>query len=452
MKHRRVVVGLGITGLSVMRWLKSKNLDFAAYDTRDKSVLTDAVNREFSQVAFYFGEEQGNLLEQAEEIYLSPGIALNDPILKGVDTQQTAISGDLDIFMQHAKAPVVAITGSNAKSTVTTLVALMAEAAGLNVAVGGNLGTPMLELLNSEVDLYVLELSSFQLERSAALNTRVACILNISPDHLDHHGSMIKYLAAKQHVYRGADIVVYNRDDQQTYPLHTEAGVEQRSFGATAAEGAYYIDDTGSVPLLSCDNLAVLSLEEIKLAGKHNLLNIMAAMEIGAALGFAQQSMLEVARQFRGLPHRCEFVAELDGVRYINDSKATNVGAALAALKGVQAGGRGKIILLAGGDAKSADFADFGMQVAALHCDLVLIGRDAKTIASSLQKGTAFYFSSDLQQAVLRASEIAESGDTVLLAPACASFDMFENYQQRGDVFKDAVNKLSLTLQQRGEC
>ena len=438
----RVVVGLGLTGLSTMRFLKKMGLPFVAFDTRDNFLLPENLKQDFSTDDFCDSNSQISALASAEEIYLSPGIGLDDPLLKQASTQ-ARITGDLDLFMTHVNAPVVAITGSNAKSTVTTLLGEMANATKLNVGVGGNLGEPMLDLIAPERDLYVLELSSFQLERAATFNFKVACILNISEDHLDRHGSMMQYYQVKQRVYNGAEIQVFNRDDKLTFPL-VRVATKQVSFGTKVqAVDDFSIQNIDGLPAIVRRGEPLISSGELKLAGQHNLMNVMAALVIGEALGWPIELMLNTAKSFKGLPHRCEYVATIEAVTYINDSKATNVGASIAALQGLEDTTEGKIILIAGGETKAADFSGFAHEVERLGCELILLGAGAKEIYSTMNKSLDCTIVESMQAAVLLAKSHAQGGDVVLLSPACASFDMFKNYQQRGEVFKAVVEQLS---------
>lgn len=443
----RLVVGLGLTGLSTMRFLRSQGLSFSALDTRENVPDIDLIREEFVGVTILTGVNYADVISTATEIFLSPGIAIDDPLLADAITAGATITGDIDLFARYANAPVIAITGTNAKSTVTMLVGEMAKAVGKNVAVGGNLGTPMLDLIAPERELYVLELSSFQLERAAAFDVEVACILNLSDDHLDRHGNMLRYHQAKQHVYRSAKTAIFNREDKLTYPL-ARVGLKQNSFGAVV-QGA---EELGLSIIDGREFIVkgfkpVLAVDEISLIGRHNVNNIMAALAIADAAGFDLDAVCQCARTFKGLPHRCELVADIEGVRYVNDSKATNVGASIVALKGLVPSIQGKLILIAGGQTKAANFTEFGKMLSKLNCVALLMGEGADEIAHAISivnqsENCQVEHVASMQQAVKKAYELSQRGDVVLLSPACASFDMFKNYEVRGSEFANEVSLL----------
>ncbi len=432
--------GLGATGLSCARYLRRRGLPFSVVDTREQPPELATLQAEMPEVPVYAGQWPEGLLGSASELIVSPGIALDQPDVAAARAAGAQIVGDIDLFMREAAAPVIGITGSNAKSTVTELVGHMARAAGVNAGVGGNLGTPALDLLDPARELYVLELSSFQLERAGRLGLAVATVLNVSADHLDRHGSMPRYHQAKHRIFHGCGKAVVHRGDPLTVPPLVE-GVEfiewrlgepdLRGFGLRMDDGREYICH-GFEQLLPAD--------EIGLAGRHNLGNALAALAIGYAAGLPMAAMLQSLREFTGLPHRCQPVAEHRGVRYVNDSKGTNVGAAIAALQGL--GADGNVVLIAGGQGKGADFRELRPAVKA-HCRHVLVmGEDAPAIARALDDLVPVERVRDMPEAVQRAAAIAQPGDTVLLSPACASFDMFRGYAARGDAFSAAVRML----------
>jgi len=440
--RNRLVVGLGATGLSTMRFLQRAGLPFSALDSRVDLPNKDSLCAEFVGVDIYLGDAPAEVFERADELYVSPGLALDTPELEQAAASGALISGDLDLFMRNVDAPVIAITGSNAKSTVTTLVGELLASRNLHVGVGGNLGTPMLDLIERDCDVYVLELSSFQLERAHHYNFSVACVLNVSADHMDRHKTMLRYHQLKQRVYSEAKVALFNRDDRLTYPLQ-RAGLVQKSFGqCTQGLDDYSLQETDGQEYIVKGVERVLAVDAIALPGRHNVLNVMAALAIVDAAGFDMQGLAEKAAQFRGLPHRCELVGSFAGVRYINDSKATNVGACVAAINGFSAAGDQKIIVLAGGQTKSADFQPLATVVEKHACKLVLFGEGAEQIGAACAGCSDLHYAQDLLGAVHAAHALAEPGDLVLLSPACASFDMFSNYEERGDVFRKAVNDL----------
>ncbi|MFZ3185684.1 MAG: UDP-N-acetylmuramoyl-L-alanine--D-glutamate ligase [Pseudomonas sp.] len=439
----RIVVGLGKSGLSLVRFLARQGLPFAVVDSRANPPELATLREQFPQVEVRCGELDVEFLCRASELLVSPGLALATPALQQAAARGVKMSGDIELFARHAKAPIIAITGSNAKSTVTTLVGEMAAAAGKRVAVGGNLGTPALELLTDEVELYVLELSSFQLETTEQLNAAVATVLNVSEDHMDRYSGLPAYHQAKHRIFRGAKHVVINRQDALSRPLLNE-GVTCSTFGLNKPDFKTFgliIEDGEKYLAYQFDKL--MNVRELKMRGAHNQANALAALALGHAAGLPFEPMLATLREFTGLAHRCQWLRELRGVNYYDDSKATNVGAALAAIEGLGADIDGKLLLVAGGDGKGADFSALRAPVAA-HCRAVLLlGRDAELLAGALEGSVPLLRVKTLEDAVLRAAELAQAGDAVLLSPACASLDMFKNYEQRGQLFAAAVQGLN---------
>jgi UDP-N-acetylmuramoylalanine--D-glutamate ligase len=433
-------MGLGATGLSCARHLHRQGLPFAVADTRAAPPGLAALRSEMPEVPVFAGDIPADLIESAGELIVSPGIALDDPLVVRAREAEVAVVGDIDLFVREAAAPVVGITGSNAKSTVTELVGQMARDAGLDAGVGGNLGTPALDLLAPERELYVLELSSFQLERAGRLGLAVAAVLNITADHLDRHGSMLRYHQAKHRIFRGCRRAVVNRDDPLTIPLAEDA-VEIVSWrlGEPELAGFGLRREAGEECL--CHGFdRLLPVSELGLAGRHNVANALAALAIGFCAGLPLASMVATLRSFRGLPHRCQQVAEISGVRYVDDSKGTNIGAAGAALAGL--GGERNVLLIAGGQGKGADFTQLRQPVAR-HCKLlILLGQDADQLQSALEGSAPVRRVATMDEAVATAAAEAVPGDCVLLSPACASFDMFSGYAARGAAFAAAVARL----------
>ncbi len=441
--HFRIVVGLGKSGMSVVRFLAQQGVSFAVADTRENPPELATLNRDYPQVEVRCGELDVDFLCRADELYVSPGLALATPALQAAAARGVKLSGDIDLFARNAKAPIVAISGSNAKSTVTTLVGEMAAAAGKRVAVGGNLGTPALDLLNDDIELYVMELSSFQLETTNQLGAEVATVLNVSEDHMDRYSGLPAYHLAKHRIFRGAKQVVVNRQDALTRPLMSE-GLPCWTFGLSAPDfKAFGLREENGEKYLAFEFQNLMPVRELKVRGAHNQANALAALALGHAVGLPFDAMLSSLRNFTGLEHRCQWVRELDGVSYYNDSKATNVGAALAAIDGLGADMEGKLVLIAGGDGKGADFSGLRDSVAK-HCRaVVLMGRDADLIAAAVGDGVPRVRADSLDDAIVQSRELAQSGDAVLLSPACASFDMFKNYEERGQLFARAVEALA---------
>jgi UDP-N-acetylmuramoylalanine--D-glutamate ligase len=436
-----LVFGLGATGLSVARYLKRRNRRARFIDSRPNPPGLDELGTIDPRADVILGAATPGSLKDVGRIIVSPGVADSEPLLKAARAAGVQIVSDIELFVREAKAPFIAITGSNGKSTVTTLVALMCEAAGRKVLSGANLGKPALDLLVEEMpELYVLELSSFQLVRTRELPAAVAVLLNISPDHLDWHGGEAAYREAKYRIFRQAKSAVFNRADTEV-ERHIPQGIPRVSFGLDEATGRNYglVVEDGEQYLARGAQL-VLETSDMALEGSHNHANALAALATGQLIGLQLSPMLQVLTEFPGLPHRMQLVAQLAGVRFINDSKATNVGAAIASVASVD----GRVVLIAGGDGKGGDFAEFANAVHGKLRAAVLIGRDGPAIAAALKGKAPVYQAADMKTAVSVSASIAEEGDTVLLAPACASFDQYANYAERGKDFCRAVEAVSL--------
>jgi len=440
---QRIIIGLGQTGLSCARYLHKRGLRFAVCDTREAPAAADGFRTEFPAVELHLGELDADWLTRADELIISPGVDKRHPAIVAAVEAGVPLIGDIDLFCREARAPIVAITGSNAKSTVTTLVGEMAMAAGIKTGVGGNIGTPALDLLADPAELYVLELSSFQLETTHELRAAAATVLNVSPDHLDRYDSMQDYTLTKQRIYRGAAVVVCNREDPLTQPLLAQ-GVQLRSFGLGRPDLKDYglLDHEGET-WLACGLQPLLPASALKIRGRHNMANALAALALADAVAIPLEASLRALERFAGLAHRCQWVADVNGVSYYNDSKGTNVGATLAALEGLGATlpGDARLILIAGGVGKDQSFTSLAAPLERYGRDLVLIGRDAEQIAAEVT-GLQHHFASDMADAAQRAARLARPGDVVLLSPACASFDMFSGYVERGEVFARAVEAL----------
>ncbi len=436
-----IVVGLGATGLSCARFLSSQGQPFAVADSRTEPPGLEAFCREFPGVQVQLGAFDAGWLARATRLVVSPGVSPHEPALVAAASAGAELLGDIELFARHADAPVVAITGSNGKSTVTTLVGEMARRAGRAVQVGGNLGTPALDLLGERgPDLYVLELSSFQLELTRSLNARAAVVLNVSADHLDRHGDLAHYAAIKQRIYGGDGVMVVAADDPMVSAMAQEGREILRvTLAAPAATPDFGLLLHGGEEWLACGPERLMPASELAMAGRHNLSNALAALALGSAVGLPLAPMLETLRRFRGLPHRCRLVAERDGVRWYNDSKGTNVGATLAALAGMPGE---KVVLIAGGLAKGQDFTPLRGPVAQRARAVVLIGRDAPLLEQGLGGAAPVFLAGNMEAAVAQAAAVAEQGDSVLLSPACASFDMFPGYGARGEAFESAVERL----------
>lgn len=435
------VIGTGLSGLSVARYLQRNHQKFVLFDTRVAPPNADLVASEFPQVPVEYGQWNEELLHSMEEIIVSPGVSLKEPALVRAKKKGIALVGDIELFRRSAKAPIVAITGSNAKSTVTTWVAQMAKLDGIKVAVGGNLGTPALDLLSEDVELYVLELSSFQLDTISKLNAKVATVLNVSPDHMDRYESLAAYHSAKQRIYFGAEHVVVNRQDMLTRPP-ISATANLSSFGGAADfKNAGTLQKDGELWL--ADELSpILRAADIRLPGEHNIANALAAIAVAKAAGVSRPAIVRALQEFSGLPHRCQWVARVNAVDYVNDSKGTNVGATLAAVNGLGGAG-GKLVVLLGGEAKDADFSALVPALQAHARCAIVYGRDASQILQGISAFESRQQAGTMLEACALASRSALAGDTVLLSPACASFDEFTSFTHRGEVFTSWVEEVA---------
>lgn len=433
---RIILVGLGQTGMSAARFLQRCDIRFAVVDSRDKPPLLAELQQEMPDAPLFTGGFHEAAFKVATHILVSPGISLDEPVLVTALAQGAALISDIDLFACVADAPVIGITGSNGKSTVTTMVGKMAEAAGKKVAVGGNLGIPGLDLLRDDVELYVLELSSFQLERTTLLCAAAATVLNVTPDHMDRHGNLEEYAREKARVFRGNGIMVLNVDDPIVAAMR-EAGRKVLTFSLND-KADFYMHGEGNDAWMMYREQPLMAVAELPLQGLHNVANALAALALGHAMGLPFAPMCQALRVFKGLPHRMQRVEVINGVTWINDSKATNIGACVAALEGF----RRKVVLIAGGDAKGADMRELAPIVIEKAKAVVLIGKDAPLIERALEGQVPARPAHSIQEAVTIAAKLAEPGDTVLLAPACASLDQFKSYQERGDKFAAAVRRL----------
>lgn len=437
---RALVVGLGITGLSCVRHLVAHGYAVTVVDSRIQPPMLPALRDEFPTVAVHTGGFEESVFECPGLLVVSPGVSLREPSIARAVSAGVEVVGDIELFARRATSPVVAVSGSNGKSTVTALVGEMCRAAGLSTAVGGNIGVPALSLLSEpEPEIYVLELSSFQLETTHSLNARAATVLNVSPDHQDRYRDVDEYAAAKARIFRGDGVMVVNANDSRVMRmLQSERTVVRFGCGAPVGADDYGLQTSGPDTWLVRGTQPILAARELALTGRHNMANVLAAMALAECVGVSFDAMRQAARDFKGLPHRMEVVSERDGVRWINDSKGTNVGATIAALEGLSP----PLILIAGGDGKGADFNPLTSACAGRARAAVLIGRDAPRIEAVLQGIVPVHHAEDMAAAVRTAHRLARSGDTVLLSPACASFDMFRNYEHRGETFKTVVQEV----------
>jgi UDP-N-acetylmuramoylalanine--D-glutamate ligase len=437
---RAVVAGLGKTGHSVIRHLLARGWQLTATDTRVAPPGLDELRAMAPGLRIALGGLDVGLLSDVDYVVASPGLPQSDPFFVAARSLGVPVIGDIELFARSGAHRVVGITGTNGKSTVTSLVAMMGKQAGLGTRAGGNLAPPALDLLQGEpADLYVLELSSYQLETTSSLQLAAATVLNVTPDHLDRYADVTGYAAAKARIFERCGTAVVNADDEIVARM-ARAGQRRLSFSLRADSGAdYLLRRSDGTQWLCAGQERLLSLDELRIVGHHNAANALAALALGDALGLARGAMLQALRDFPGLPHRAAWVADVAGVRYVNDSKGTNVGATLAAV----AGFAGPLLLILGGDGKNQDFKPLRAAFAGKVRRALLIGRDAAALAAALGGTCELEFCDSLEAAVVAAARAARAGDTVLLSPACASLDMFRDYTHRGDVFADAVRRLA---------
>ncbi|MFZ3088771.1 MAG: UDP-N-acetylmuramoyl-L-alanine--D-glutamate ligase [Methylotenera sp.] len=449
LKDKQVLVlGLGETGLSALRWLHGQGARLSVADTRDTPPGIEALKAELPEVSIHPGAFTAVLFSGVDLVVASPGVPLSEPEIQTAIKRGITVVGDVELFAQYrpASAKVIAITGANGKTTVTTLVGEMCKAAGLKTIVAGNIGLPVLDALGMDTpDVYVLELSSFQLETTSSLVVDAATMLNLSEDHMDRYASMQDYAIAKARIFYNAKLQVLNRDDAWSMLMarsklpQVTFGLEENEEHAGADEQSYGLKNVEGETWLSCGEHDLMNVRDLKIAGLHNAANALAAIALCRGIGLDYVPIIQTLYNFKGLPHRVEWIASIDDVDYYDDSKGTNVGATCAALSGLPQ----KVVLIAGGDGKGQDFSPLKDAVSENARAVVLIGRDAPLIEAELiHTDVPLYHAADLPEAVSIAKKLAQVDDAVLLSPACASFDMFKNYVHRAEVFVNAVNHL----------
>jgi len=442
-----LVLGLGDTGLSSIRWLAKRGAQVRAADTREAPPALGAVQAEHPHVPLALGAFREALLEGVDTVVASPGVALREPVLRAALERGIEVVGDVEIFARELarrgdRARVLGVTGTNGKSSVTALARDMAHAAGLRAQAVGNIGAPVLDALEEAAELYIIELSSYQLETTASLALDAGTVLNVTQDHLDRYDSFEDYAQAKARIFMDCRTRVLNRDDDVSLGM-SAGGAQVLTFGlGVPANRLEWGLDVRRTRLMRGPH-DLLGVDEIGIPGLHNAANALAAHALGSAIALPEEAMARAIREFRGLPHRVELVAEVGGARYYDDSKGTNVGACVAALEGFSV----PVVLIAGGDGKGQDFSPLAPAVRAHARAVVLIGRDAATLAAALAAtGVPLVRAPTMEDAVAAAHALARPGDAVLLSPACASLDMFRNYGHRGDAFAAAARSLTLPL------
>ena len=445
--NETVIVGLGETGLSVAKHLAARKKSFKVIDSRDHPPALEILQKLMPEIEIEVGQLNQKTIIEASELVVSPGLSIKTPEIAAAAERGVPITGDIDIFSKSVSKPIIAVTGSNGKSTVVAILAGILSRAGKKFGLGGNLDganfKPALDLLaEEEKDFYILELSSFQLETTERLGAEAAVILNLSADHMDRYESLDEYHNAKLRIFNGCKHVVINRDDVYSYPV-TELNIPIWDFGFSrpGVNGLGLLEEDRD-QYLAFQFEKILSVNELKIFGQHNISNVLAAVGLALAVGIEMDVIRAAIKEFKGLPHRCEWVASVSGVEFYNDSKGTNVGATMAAIEGLGQHIDGHIILIAGGVGKGADFRSLVPVINRWGKEVILIGQDAVEMASNFDKDINTYFATDMEDAVSTAFEHGTAGDAVLLSPACASFDMFDNFQHRGHSFIKSVEQL----------
>lgn len=430
-KKRIAVVGLGLSGMATVRFLLSLGVKPVLMDSRSKPAGIEQIAPDKVD-GIYLGELDANRLAKMDMIVLSPGLAPSHPAIRFAVAQGAELLGDVELFARANHKPVLAITGSNGKSTVTKLVEAMLQCSAVQALAAGNIGLPVLDaLMQPQTDVFVLELSSFQLDTTTSLRSVASCVLNVSADHLDRYQTMAAYTASKQRVYQHTQLAVFNLDDSATLPEQAAS-----TLGISTKDSQYGVAEINGERMLVVAGEPLLAVNQMALFGAHNEFNALVAASMALAAGANRVGIAKALREFVSLAHRCILVAERNDIRWINDSKATNIGATLAAIAGLRPGVRGKLILIAGGDGKGADMTELQPVLARDVDQLITLGQDGPAIAA-LKAGAIQV--KTVQEAVKTAAKLAHAGDMVLLSPACASLDMFKSYAERGELFAAAV-------------
>ncbi len=434
-----LVLGLGKTGMSCVRHLAARGERLGAADSRQAPPELPSLQREYPQIPFFPGEFDAALLRRARRLVISPGVPPAHKAIRAALAGGADLSGDVELFCRDLAAPLLAVTGSNGKSTVASLLADMLARAGRRVGLGGNIGRPALELLRDPApDYCVLELSSFQLETLRSHRPAAAAVLNVSADHQDRHRSMEDYARVKENIYAGDGAMIINLDDAVVAAM-ARSDRRRITFSLARDDADFSVVPHAGETWLVSGRERLLPASRLHIRGAHNLANALAALAFGRAVDLPTAPMLEALCAFAGLPHRCEWVAERGGVAWFNDSKATNVGAALAALRGLAPDPAGNIHLVAGGAGKGADFSPLSDALRGRVKSLLLMGDSARQIAATAPPDVAPVYVDGMEEAVAAAARRAAPGDIVLLSPACAGTDMFEDYAARGEAFKRCV-------------
>jgi UDP-N-acetylmuramoylalanine--D-glutamate ligase len=433
---RYLVLGAGVTGQSVVRYLHANGCDCSVADQM-LSLSTEQIEREplLADVPFFGGEFTEARLREFDCLVVSPGIAVRSAAIQAAGRSGVEIVGDVELFARQTTRPVLAVTGSNGKSTVVSLIDSILRAAGKSVSLVGNLGKPCLDAIDEDSDVVVIELSSFQLETLASLKPLAATVLNISADHLDRYDDLADYAAAKRRIYNNATHCLYNADDTLTHPI--DAAGQRHAFSMSHRDAEWFVDDSQSPSRLLSVTGNTIDVRGMKISGRHNIANALVAAAMSSYFIDDDSAIERGLGEFAGLPHRMRLVCSTGGVKWYNDSKGTNAGAAISAIEGMD----GPVILIAGGRGKNADYQQLANAIAASCRAVLLIGEEAQAIASVVGNRVPLHYCDSMAEAVTRAAQIAVDGDRVLLSPACSSFDMFRNFEVRGEVFEQEVQR-----------
>lgn len=432
------VVGLGATGFSVVRYLRARGIAVTVVDSNAAPALAPQLSKIYPEVIQKFGDLNVDQLTSAELIVASPGVALGEPEMRAAKQNGAVIVGDIELFLQENTKPVIAITGSNGKSTVTTLVGAMCRSGGKVALVAGNIGLPVLDALTDQVDydVAILELSSFQLETTTQVPAHAAAILNISADHMDRYDSMGDYVLAKARILRGAQRAVMPRHDDQLKQITSTGKLLSFDLDEPANDSEYGLKRQSNYRWLMRGELRLMKLPEVPLVGLHNIKNVLSAFALVEFLSLPLECLVRAVKGFSGLAHRMQTVATKQGITFVNDSKATNIGATSTALRNLES----DVVWIAGGQGKGANFGELRDAISSNIKLLVLIGEDADKMEIALRGVLPIERANSMKEAVDLAAGRAADPSIVLLSPACASFDMFDNFEQRGDSFVQEVN------------
>ncbi len=430
-----LVVGMGETGIACARYLAARGVRAIFADSRLDPPGSEAIAKAMPGAELFTGDSLADVPPGIDHVIISPGVDLQHPLIIRAREQSVEMLSDIDVFGLECAAPVITITGTNGKSTVTTMLGEMLSAAGRKTAIGGNLGEPALNLLAPDQEFYVLELSSFQLERSRPVSSVAAVVLNIVPDHLDQHSGFESYVTAKAYIYAQCETAIINRDIPELAEL-VPADKPVIGFGLDEPVGQDFgVVVTADGEFIAQGDELLMPVNALLVHGRHNLTNALAALALGYAAGVAPTAMLPGLKSFKGLPHRMQLVPTDDGVTWIDDSKATNVTAAVTSIQSIP----GRLVLIAGGDGKGADFEGLAKSLSGRRSIVILLGLDKERLAAELEDHCEIRMVENLPAAVTVARQKANPGDTVLLAPACSSLDMFDSFSHRGDVFQEAI-------------